>query len=55
MILDTTVLIDLQKEFRRDQPGAASNLLETLGEVWGEVERCPMLFSNRLVESINLF
>jgi hypothetical protein len=32
MILDTTVLIDLQKEFRREQPGAASRLLETSGE-----------------------
>jgi len=32
MILDTTVLIDLQKEFRRDQPGAASHLLETSGD-----------------------
>jgi predicted nucleic acid-binding protein len=28
MILDTTVLIDLQREFRRQQPGAASRLLE---------------------------
>jgi predicted nucleic acid-binding protein len=32
MILDTTVLVDLQKEFRREQPGAASRLLETSGE-----------------------
>ena len=32
MILDTTVLIDLQKEFRRDQPGAARRLLETSGD-----------------------
>jgi tRNA(fMet)-specific endonuclease VapC len=29
MLLDTTVLIDLQKEVRRDQPGAASRLLES--------------------------
>ena len=32
MILDTTVLIDLQKELRRDQPGAASRLLERSGD-----------------------
>lgn len=32
MILDTTVLVDLQKEFRRQQPGAASRLLETSGD-----------------------
>jgi len=32
MILDTTVLIDLQKELRRDQPGAASRLLESTGD-----------------------
>ena len=32
MILDTTVLVDLQKEFRREQPGAASRLLETSGD-----------------------
>ena len=32
MILDTTVLIDLQKELRREQPGAASSLLETSGD-----------------------
>lgn len=32
MILDTTVLVDLQKEIRREQPGAASRLLETSGE-----------------------
>ena len=32
MILDTTVLIDLQKELRREQPGAASRLLETSGD-----------------------
>jgi predicted nucleic acid-binding protein len=31
MILDTTVLVDLQKEFRREQPGAASRLLEASG------------------------
>ena len=28
MILDTTLLIDLQRELRRDRPGAASRLLE---------------------------
>ena len=32
MILDTTVLIDLQKESRREQPGAASRLLEASGD-----------------------
>ena len=32
MILDTTVLIDLQKELRRGQPGAASRLLEGSGD-----------------------
>jgi predicted nucleic acid-binding protein len=32
MILDTTVLIDLQRELRRDQPGAASRLLESSGD-----------------------
>ncbi len=32
MILDTTVLIDLQKELRREQPGAASRLLERSGQ-----------------------
>jgi predicted nucleic acid-binding protein len=32
MILDTTVLIDLQREFRREQPGAASRLLEGSGD-----------------------
>jgi predicted nucleic acid-binding protein len=32
MILDTTVLIDLQKELRRGQPGAASRLLESSGD-----------------------
>jgi predicted nucleic acid-binding protein len=32
MILDTTVLVDLQKEFRRDQPGSARRLLETSGD-----------------------
>jgi len=31
MILDTTVLIDLQRELRRGQPGAASRLLEASG------------------------
>jgi predicted nucleic acid-binding protein len=32
VILDTTVLVDLQKEIRREQPGAASRLLETWGD-----------------------
>ena len=32
MILDTTVLVDLQKEFRRQQPGPATRLLQTSGE-----------------------
>ncbi len=32
MILDTTVLVDLQKEFRREQAGTASRLLETAGD-----------------------
>jgi tRNA(fMet)-specific endonuclease VapC len=32
VILDTTVLIDLQKESRREQPGAATRLLETSGD-----------------------
>jgi predicted nucleic acid-binding protein len=32
MILDTTVLIDLQRELRRDEPGVASRLLEGSGE-----------------------
>ena len=32
MILDTTVLVDLQKELRREEPGAATRLLETSGE-----------------------
>lgn len=32
MILDTTVLIDLQRELRREQPGAASRLLERSGQ-----------------------
>jgi len=32
VILDTTVLIDLQKESRREQPGAASRLLEASGD-----------------------
>jgi predicted nucleic acid-binding protein len=29
MILDTTVLVDLQRELRRQQPGPASRLLQT--------------------------
>jgi predicted nucleic acid-binding protein len=32
MILDTTVLVDLQRELRRAQPGPATRLLETSGE-----------------------
>jgi tRNA(fMet)-specific endonuclease VapC len=32
MILDTTVLVDLQKELRRERPGAASQLLEASGD-----------------------
>jgi predicted nucleic acid-binding protein len=32
MILDTTVLADLQKEIRREKPGAATRLLETSGD-----------------------
>jgi hypothetical protein len=32
MILDTAVLIELQKEFRRGRRGAASRLLETSGD-----------------------
>ena len=32
MILDTTVLVDLQKELRRERPGPASRLLEASGE-----------------------
>jgi predicted nucleic acid-binding protein len=32
MILDTTVLVDLQKELRREKPGAAARLLETSGD-----------------------
>ena len=32
MILDTTVLIDLQKEIRRERPGPASRLLEGWGD-----------------------
>jgi tRNA(fMet)-specific endonuclease VapC len=32
MILDTTVLVDLQKELRREKPGAATRLLETSGD-----------------------
>jgi len=30
--LDTTVLLDLQKELRRGKPGAATRLLETSGD-----------------------
>lgn len=33
MILDTTVLVDLQKELRREQAGPASRLLETSGDL----------------------
>ena len=33
MILDTTVLVDLQKELRREQPAAACRLLEAAGDV----------------------
>ena len=32
MILDTTVLVDLQRELRRDQPGPVSTLLQDLGD-----------------------
>ena len=32
MILDTTVLVDLQREFRRGQPGPATRLLQDVGE-----------------------
>jgi predicted nucleic acid-binding protein len=32
MILDTSVLVDLQKEVRRDRPGAASRFLESSGD-----------------------
>ena len=32
MILDTTVLIDLQRELRRGDPGGASSLLRQLGD-----------------------
>jgi predicted nucleic acid-binding protein len=32
VILDTTVLVDLQKELRRDKPGAATRLLDTTGD-----------------------
>ena len=32
MILDTTVLIDLQRELRRGDPGGASSLLQQLGD-----------------------
>jgi tRNA(fMet)-specific endonuclease VapC len=33
MILDTTVLVDLQRELRRQLPAAATRLLETSGDV----------------------
>jgi predicted nucleic acid-binding protein len=32
VILDTTVLVDLQRELRREKPGAATRLLETSGD-----------------------
>lgn len=32
MILDTTVLVDLQREFRRTQPGPATRFLEAAGD-----------------------
>lgn len=32
MILDTTVLVDLQRELRRNEPGDASALLERFGD-----------------------
>jgi tRNA(fMet)-specific endonuclease VapC len=32
VILDTTVLVDLQKELRREKPGAATRLLERSGD-----------------------
>ncbi len=32
MILDTTVLVDLQRELRRNEPGGASALLERFGD-----------------------
>jgi tRNA(fMet)-specific endonuclease VapC len=32
MILDTTVLVDLQREFRRGEPGPATRLLQSSGE-----------------------
>lgn len=32
MILDTTVLVDLQREVRREQPGPATHLLQTAGD-----------------------
>jgi tRNA(fMet)-specific endonuclease VapC len=32
VILDTTVLVDLQKELRHEKPGAATRLLETSGD-----------------------
>ncbi len=36
MILDTTVLVDLQRELRRSKPGAATALLEALRRRAGE-------------------
>lgn len=32
MILDTTVLVDLQRELRKDEPGEATALLERFGD-----------------------
>jgi predicted nucleic acid-binding protein len=32
VILDTTVLVDLQRELRRNEPGAATALLERFGD-----------------------
>lgn len=32
MILDTTVLVDLQRELRRNEPGRACSLLDQLGD-----------------------
>ncbi len=32
MILDTTVLVDLQRELRRNEPGGATALLERFGD-----------------------
>jgi tRNA(fMet)-specific endonuclease VapC len=32
MILDTTALVDLQRELRRQEPGAASRLLQASGD-----------------------